>query len=108
MIEEGECSAILLFALRDQLGINLAGVVVGFLGLRTFGIGNLGSLLRPALVDSGKTPLRALTRGANGFPFRGRSPALPDNRQRKAPATRLILELELSYPVVLPGVKNRP
>ena len=41
------------------------------------------------------------------------SAALPalhgaDNRQRKTPTTRLILELELSYPVVRPGVKNSP
>src|SRR5580700_10397346 len=68
--DRGSRLAILLFALRDQFGINLAGVVVGFLSVREFGLGNLGSLLGPALVDSGKTPFGALTRGANGVGMR--------------------------------------
>src|SRR5580700_146903 len=77
--------AILLLALRDQFGINLAGVVVGFLSVRKFGLGNLGSLLGPALVDSGKTPLRALTRGANGFSVHQNENGVGMRRTQDAP-----------------------
>src|SRR5580700_7754105 len=83
--DRGSRLAILLFALRDQFGINLAGVVVGFLSVREFGLGNLGSLLRPALIDSGKTPFGALTRGANGFSVHQNENGVGMRRTQDAP-----------------------
>src|SRR6267154_2298746 len=57
----------LLSAFRNELCINLARVVVSCLGVGEFRLGNLRSLLSPALVYSGKTPLSTLTGSANRF-----------------------------------------
>jgi hypothetical protein len=58
---------LLLWAFRDEFGINLAGMVVGCLSVGEFCLGNPRSLLSPALAYSGKAPLSTLTRSANGF-----------------------------------------
>src|SRR5437879_9245664 len=57
----------LLCAFHDEFGISLAGVIVRCLGVGKFRLGNFRSLLSPALVYCGKTPLGALTRRANRF-----------------------------------------
>ena len=50
----------LLRAFRYEFRINLSCVVISSLSIGKFGFGDFGSLLRPALVDAGKTPLCAL------------------------------------------------
>jgi len=50
-----------------KFSVHLASVVVGCLRLAEFRLGNLGRLLRPALVHSGEAPLSTLPRCANRF-----------------------------------------
>ena len=86
----------LFIAFRDQLRINLARVVIGRFCVGKLCLGDLRSLLRPALVDAGKTPTGTLARRTNGFPVHQyedgvsvRRAKNPD-REPTAPLDRLV------------------
>src|SRR5882724_3927726 len=56
---------LILLTLANQLLVNLARMVVGFLRFSNFGRCNKGRFLAPTLIDSLQSPLRASARSAN-------------------------------------------